>query len=506
MAAFAIVAIPVIVAGSLLGECAGIAVAVLVTALAFGLQLVLGFSLYNASLQSLPGGLLMLVSGFGFGRLYDLGQKSKHEMAERRRAEERAAKLRVQLEQVQKMEALGTLAGGIAHDMNNILGVIISAASMLEKDIKFENASEEDVQDILAAARRGRGLVRNLLGFSAKGRMIKEVVLLDDVIMGIVKLLRRTIHKTIDIEIRFSQGPFAMEADLSQIEQALMNLCINAIAAMRDRGKLTVSLDRVELTSQEANQRIYLEPNRLLTGKYYKIDIVDSGNGMDEASLERIFEPFYTTKPPGQGTGLGLYMVYGAIKELGGAIRVTSKKGLGTQVTLMLPDRDIQAVKRDSIVPTDQSRRARGRVLLVDDELLIRRTGNRLLNRLGFEVVLAENGIEALSIFDREKEHLSLVILDLVMPELDGTETFFKLKERDADAKILISSGYEKNEKVERLLTSGAAGFLQKPFELEELTKGIDNALDHRASQAAVTTAALVNDQRKRTVSGRGVL
>lgn len=477
MTAFAMTAIPAIVAGGLLGERAGLMIATLIVALAGFLQLMLGYSMHDALSQTLPAGLLVLVTGFGFGRLYDLGQKSTHEMAERRRAEDRAAKLRSQLEQAQKMEALGTLAGGIAHDMNNVLGAIMSAASMLERDIKPEGASAEDIQDILVAARRGRGLIRNLLGFAHKGTMIKEVVSLEEMIAGVIRLLKRTIHKKIEIESRFSSGLFLIEADRSQMEQSLINLCINSVAAMRDQGKLTVSLKRAELAQKDADGSLYLEPNRLVGGKYYKIDVTDTGQGMDEEMLEHIFEPFYTTKPRGQGTGLGLYMVYGTVKDLGGAIRVTSQTGAGTTVTLMLPDRGIEAVRDEVVAPIPKLDRGRGRILLVDDEVLIRRTGNRLLKRLGFEVVLAENGAEALAVFDKEKEHLSLVILDLIMPELDGTETFFKLRERDSGAKILISSGYEKNEKVELLLTSGAAGFLQKPFELEELTKGINNAL-----------------------------
>jgi two-component system cell cycle sensor histidine kinase/response regulator CckA len=235
-------------------------------------------------------------------------------------------------------------------------------------------------------------------------------------------------------------------------------------------------LEPTDLTQEAADKSRYLEPNRLGPGKYYKIRVIDTGEGMDEETLEHIFEPFYTTRPRGKGTGLGLFMVYNAVKEWGGAIRVRSTKGAGTTVTIVIPARELDLASKEPISLRAGAVQGRGRILLVDDELLIRRTGSRLLTKLGYDVLLAPSGAAALTIYQREKESLSLVILDLIMPEMDGTETFDKIREINPEARILISSGYEKNEKVEDLLANGAVGFLQKPYEMEELTRCLRHA------------------------------
>jgi signal transduction histidine kinase/CheY-like chemotaxis protein len=476
ISAFALTVIPPAVAGALLGQTLGVLTGLAVTVVAGFLLIFLGYPLNSMILRAIPGSIAAVFLGFSFGRLYDLGQTSKREISERKLAEERATKLRLELEQAQKMEALGTLAGGIAHDMNNILSAIMTAGLLLERATEPDDSRNEDIRDILSAARRGRGLVRNLLGFAYKRRAIKEVISLDEVIGETVGILGRTLNKKIVIESKIAPGRYLIEADLSQIEQALINLCINAAAAMGDTGRLTLMLEPTDLTQEAADKSRYLEPNRLGPGKYYKIRVIDTGEGMDEETLEHIFEPFYTTRPRGKGTGLGLFMVYNAVKEWGGAIRVRSTKGAGTTVTIVIPARELDLASKEPISLRAGAVQGRGRILLVDDELLIRRTGSRLLTKLGYDVLLAPSGAAALTIYQREKESLSLVILDLIMPEMDGTETFDKIREINPEARILISSGYEKNEKVEDLLANGAVGFLQKPYEMEELTRCLRHA------------------------------
>jgi signal transduction histidine kinase len=475
MAAFAVTSIPPIIGGALLGVRGGIVSAVFCSVNALVLQLFLGYSLGQALSQTGTATPITLFIALGAGYLNRYALTSKREALERKRAEERAARLSAQLEQAQKMEALGTLAGGVAHDMNNILAVIMSAASVLDRELATNDPRNEHVKDILAASRRGRSLVRNLLGFAHKSKFIKEVFSMNEVIDEIARLLERTINKKILIEKRVqSGGPYYIEADRSQIEQAIMNLCINGVAAMNDMGTLILSLRNTLLTEASLVHTPYLEPNVLKPGRYVDIEVSDTGKGMDSETLEHIFEPFFTTKPSGEGTGLGLSLVYGTVKSVGGAIKVHSQPNAGTTFKLLLPESEELEV-RDAEMVRRPLQINQGKVLLVDDENLIRRTGARLLKKLGYDVILAQNGQEAIDIYQREKDHISLIILDLIMPLMDGAEAFIQLKRINPQAKILIASGYEKTKMVETILTHGAAGFIQKPFDIDELSQKLSD-------------------------------
>ncbi len=379
------------------------------------------------------------------------------------------SKLEEQLSQSQKMEAIGQLAGGVAHDINNVLGSIMAAASLLETDIAENDSMFQDVADILAACRRGRGLTGNLLGFARKGKYVKEKFFLNDVIEETKTILERTLLKKTHVETVLEENSFQVEGDRGQIKQALMNICINARDAMFGRGVFTIATENIVIDESKRATLLGLEP-----GQYVQVQVTDTGIGMEKDMLAHIFEPFYTTKPSGRGTGLGLSMVYGTIKNHGGFIDVDSEPGAGTTVTLIIP-----AFRADVVVPFSlksvrkSAEKDSVSILLVDDEDLFRNAGQRVLERLGYDVVTAKDGQEALAIYRDIHEQISLVILDMIMPIMDGNETFDKLIAFDPDVKILISSGYAKDENVEALLANGASDFLQKPFDMGQIDRKI---------------------------------
>lgn len=383
----------------------------------------------------------------------------------RKKAEEERERLSAQFQQAQKMEAIGRLAGGVAHDINNILGAIMGAASSTSGECEQDSRFADVFDDILAACRQGRDLTRNLLGFAREGRYVRERLSLGDLIDETVSLLNRTAPKGINIVTSIDREALTVEADRSQIGQVLMNIYVNAVDAMGESGTLSVTATKVMRDQDEG-----FGEDPLPRGAYVEVHIADTGGGFDDETLNRAFEPFYTTKPQGKGTGLGLAMVYGAIKNHNGAVKISNEPGKGALVSILLPV--VESIAQDeaktvSSVPPPSP--GEGPVLLVDDEALVRRSAERLLDKLGYSLFIASNGADAVDIYKREQKRITLVILDLAMPNMDGEETFNQLKEIDQNVNVLISSGYIQNEKVENLLAKGARGFIQKPFDLKEL-------------------------------------
>ena len=380
-----------------------------------------------------------------------------------REAEEEQARLEHQLRQSQKMEAIGTLAGGLAHDMNNVLSAIMGAASLLKHDLEPGDTRQQEVNDILDAGKRGRKLMRNLLGFARKGKYRKERVFLWQVASDIAEILQRTVDKQIDIRTHLDPDAPPVAGDPDQLHHALMNICLNAVDAMPGGGTLSVSLDALGEASGDHAQPAYV-----------RMTVEDTGEGMEPETLAHAFEPFYTTKPKGLGTGLGLSMVYGTVENHGGAVELQSVPGQGTSVTVLLPalaQEELDAP--EETVETEAFQSVGEGVLLVDDEELIRRVGERLLRKLGYKVTVAADGHQAIDLLRERAAEFQLVILDLVMPGLDGEETFHLLREIDPLMPIILSSGYSRDEKVKRLLMAGANGFLQKPFELKHLARAL---------------------------------
>ena len=391
----------------------------------------------------------------------------------RKRAEEEKAHLEAQLRQSQKIEAIGNLASGVAHDINNMLAAVMGLASILQMDIDPDDPSQEEVEGILSACNKGHELTRNLLGFARKGRIRKERVSLNRLIGELVNLLKRTISKQIDLEIRLKKELALVEGDPGQLNQLLFNLALNASDAMAGRGALLISTEEVVLDERAVSVYRDIRP-----GPFVRLRVRDTGAGMDEETREHAFEPFFTTKPVGKGTGLGLSMVYGMVKNHGGFVQLDSKKGRGTMVTVYLPALDSR--EREPALPRPKQLATLengGTILLVDDEAFVRNSGRRLLGRLGFTVLTAENGQEALDLYAARQEEIRLVLLDLIMPVMAGEEAFTRLKQFDPSVRILLSSGYSREGMAEKLLARGALGFLSKPYNMEQLSAELSRTL-----------------------------
>jgi len=340
-------------------------------------------------------------------------------------------------------------------------------------EMETHDPRREDLRNIIMACRKGRDLTQDLLGFARKGKYVKESISLNDIAADAKSLLSRTFTKKIHIELNLADDLSSIEGDRNQIHHALMNVCINGADAMKNGGVLSISTENISLETVDAKVIGNLDP-----GRYAMLKVRDTGMGMDEDTLKKAFDPFFTTKPEGEGTGLGLSMVYGVLENHGGKVTIASKQGRGTTVTFYLPALD-HSEQRHAMLPSEKPvmAPAGGGVLLIDDEQTIRSSAKRLLERLGYQVFLAEDGRSGLDMYQKNRSAISLVILDLIMPDVDGHETFEKLIAIDPTVKVLLLSGYSKDEKVERLLAKGALGFAMKPFDLKTLSEILKKTL-----------------------------
>ncbi|MEW6530465.1 MAG: response regulator [Thermodesulfobacteriota bacterium] len=381
-------------------------------------------------------------------------------------------RLQKQLAQSQKMEAIGTLAGGIAHDFNNLLTVISGYAEILLQSKDKSDPDYGDLQKILHASKRGAELVRNLLIFSRKSDAKPRPINLNHEVEQVKSLLDRTIPKMIEIRLHRAGALRAVNADSGQIEQVLMNLAVNAKDAMPDGGTLTIETANTILDEAYARSLFHVEP-----GEYVILRISDTGHGMDKKTLDHIFEPFFTTKEAGKGTGLGLATVYGIIKQHRGHISCYSEVGKGTTFNIYLPaipDETETHVESPGELPAMGTET----VLLVDDEDLIRELGAQILTKHGYTVLQAVNGRVGLDLFKQERSRISLVILDLIMPEMGGGECLNELIKIDPNVKVLIASGYAADASVEETAQIGAKGYVTKPFSVNELLRDVRRVLD----------------------------
>ncbi len=402
------------------------------------------------------------------------------DITERRQAEQTRELLEARLRQSQKLEAIGTLAGGVGHDMNNTLAVIMGGASILARNHVAEHTRREVVERILDAAHKGAALTRNLLGFARKGKYVIERVDLGRVIEQVVELLSRTIPKQVALRLRLEPPLSAVEGDPNQLSQVVMNLCLNAVQAMSAGGPVTVVARDREFDRAACDDRPGLAP-----GLYVQLEIIDEGVGMDEATLEHAIEPFFTTKPLGEGTGLGLSMAYGTVNNHGGVLQLASRLGHGTTATVLLPA--MAPVDQLAGSSTDASPAAvskGGTILLVDDEELFRSVAGDLLESLGYTVLRAEHGEAALRLYQQHAGRIGLVILDIAMPGMGGAKCFEGLRVLDAAARVLVCSGFSQGDTVDELLKGGAVGFLPKPFDVNRLTVAVAEALASPRSSA----------------------
>ncbi len=396
------------------------------------------------------------------------------EIRQRRQAEKETEKLQRQLLHAQKMEAIGTLAGGVAHDFNNLLQGIQGYSELLL--LKAGDHNTRELQEILRAAKRGGELTRQLLTFSRKVQSNLVSVDLNQVIGGLRDLLERTIAKMIKVTWHLRSNLNFVNADASQIEQVLMNLAVNARDAMPDGGLLTIGTEDIVI------DRMYntVLPE-IVPGPYVLLTVSDSGQGMDQETRNRIFDPFFTTKAIGKGTGLGLAIVYGIVKSHKGHIVCYSEPAKGTTFKIYLPA--IQHLQT-AISGEEVEALPRGTetILLVDDESFIRDIGRQILTEFGYTVLSAVDGESALEIYAREKEKIALIILDIIMPGMGGEQCLKKLVERHSPVKIIIASGYSANGLLGSILGGGAADFIDKPYDVGKMLRTIRRVLDGEKS------------------------
>jgi PAS domain S-box-containing protein len=377
-------------------------------------------------------------------------------------------KLEAQLQYTERIEAIGTLAGGIAHDFNNLMMGMLGNISLILYDTEPVNPHYEKLINIEKLIQSGSKLTKQLLGYARKGKYEVKAVNLNQIVKESCETFGRT-RKNIKIYKELAKDLLAIKADESQIEQVFMNLYINAADAMPDGGDLL--LQTMNATHMEMSDKRY-DPK---PGEYVLLKVTDKGTGIDEKIIDRIFEPFFTTKEIGRGSGLGLASTYGIIKGHGGYIDVDSEKGHGTTFSIYLPasGKSIHKTMENS----EQIIKGNETVLLVDDEEIAIDVGVQILEKLGYTVFEARSGKEAVRVFNEKRDKIDMVILDMIMPDMGGREAYEKMKEIDSEVKVLLSSGYSIDGQANEILKRGCNGFIQKPFNMKDLSKEIREVL-----------------------------
>ncbi len=377
--------------------------------------------------------------------------------------------LETQLHQARKMEAIGTLAGGISHDFNNLLMGILGSTSLMLFNIESNHPHYEILKNIEQHVQSGAELTKQLLGFARGGRYEVKPIDLNKLIKKTSEMFGRT-KKEIKIYTKYQKNIWPVEADHSQIEQVILNLCVNAWQAMPGGGDLYLQSENVSLDEN------HVKPLGIEPGRYVRLCITDTGAGMDEATKQRIFDPFFTTKEMGRGTGLGLASVYGIVKNHGGIIDVNSQKGEGSTFTIYIPVSDKEIVEEKGV--SGETLKGTETVLLVDDEDRIVDIGKKILKLMGYKVLVARNGKEAVELYKKDQARIDIVILDMIMPEMGGGEAYDRLKEINPHVRVLLSSGYSIDGEATEILERGCNGFVQKPFSMKELSRRMREILD----------------------------
>ena len=376
-----------------------------------------------------------------------------------------------QVLQSQKMESLGTLAGGIAHDFNNILAGILGYSSFLKSKLSSSHDFYKYVDTIERSASRAADLTSKLLSFTRGDKVNSRPLDLNRLVGETLEIIRHTFDKSIRIETRLDAALPTVEGDAAQIQQVVMNLCVNARDAMSGGGTLSLATTVAAIGADDPQAPAGIKP-----GKFVKLSVSDSGGGMSQEVIPRIFDPFFTTKAKGQGSGLGLSVVYGIVKSHEGFVTVSSQPGRGTEFLVLLP-----ASGKPEIPENLMAESPRGRdelVFVVDDEEDIRMFIRDVLESHGYRVLLAANGAQAVRLYEDRWREIALVILDLVMPGMGGEETFLKMQEIHAGVKALISTGYSQDGRAGEILARGVKGFIQKPYDFNRLLAKLRQVLD----------------------------
>ena len=391
------------------------------------------------------------------------------DITERKQTKEDKERLEAQLHHAQKMEAVGTLAGGIAHDFNNLLMGIQGNASLMLLDTKPSHPYYEKLKNIEEYIQNAAGLTRQLLGFSRGGKYEVKPVNLNELMKKTSQMFGRT-KKEISIHTKFQEDIWTVEVDQGQVEQVLLNLYVNAWQAMPGGGDLYLETKNVML------DRSFVKPYGIIAGNYVEISVRDTGVGMDNATKRRIFDPFFTTKKVGRGTGLGLASAYGIIKSHSGIIKVESRNAEGATFNIYLPRSQKQITKESPV--NEEILKGEETILLVDDEDMIIDVGKAMLSTLGYSFLLAKSGKDAIKIYERNQDNIDMIILDMIMPDMSGQETYDRLYKINPDLRVLLSSGYSVNGQAKDLLDRGCNEFIQKPFDLQQLSRKIRKILN----------------------------
>jgi PAS domain S-box-containing protein len=378
-------------------------------------------------------------------------------------------RLEAQLQYIERMEAIGTLAGGIAHDFNNLMMGMLGNISLILYDLGSESPHYEKLKNIEKLIQSGSKLTSQLLGYARKGKYEVRPINLNQIVKESSETFGRT-RKEIVIYRELAEDLSSVMADAAQIQQVLMNLFINAADAMPGGGDLF--LKTMNVTHEDIGDK----PYKPKSGDYILLKVKDTGTGMDQKIMDRIFEPFFTTKELGRGSGLGLASVYGIIKGHGGYIDVESKKGKGVTFNIYLPASEESVQKTPEI--SERIMEGNETILLVDDEALVIDVGVQLLEKLGYTVFEAQSGRDAIRIFTERNRKIDMLILDMVMPGMGGGEVYDQIKRLDPKVKVLLSSGYSIDGQATEILNRGCEGFIQKPFNMEDLSKKIREVLN----------------------------
>lgn len=376
-----------------------------------------------------------------------------------------------QILRAHKLEGIGVLAGGIAHNFNNILMGIQGRVSLMLMDKHYSNADLKHLRDIEKHVKSASDLTKQLLGFARGGKYMVKLTDLNKLVEQSVIMFGQT-KKEITIHYNFQPGLWLAETDQNQIEQVLLNLFVNASQAMPEGGELSIQ------TQNYVFDESYTDAQDLKPGRYVKISVTDNGVGMDDTTKLRVFDPFFTTKETGRGTGLGLASAYGIVKNHGGIITVYSEKGHGSTFNIYLPVSEKYILEEEKT--SEKISTGTGNILLVDDEDIILEVNKSMLEALGYKVLSADSGEKALKIYHKEKNTIDIVMLDMIMPEMSGGKTFDRLKEINPGIKVILSSGYSLSGQAQAILDRGCSGFIQKPFNLNDLSRKLKEVMEKR--------------------------
>ena len=403
-----------------------------------------------------------------------INKSLKQEILDRKRAEEQKQKLEEKLRRSQKLEAIGTLAGGIAHDFNNILSAVIGYAQLAEMETPDDTESKGYLAEIVRASRRATELIRHILTFSRQYETEKKPIEIKPILKEAVKLIRATLPSTIDIREQILASTSTVLADPTQIHQVIVNLCTNSYHAMEKKGGvLSIGLEEVSIVNEQEAMALDILP-----GKYVKLSVGDTGKGIDESIREQVFDPYFSTKGPGEGTGLGLSTVHGIVKSCQGAVNFSSEPGRGATFYVYFPTMEHKSTARPPEVQPLQ--KGNERILFVDDEAAIVDTGLRMLERLGYKVTSFTCSVEALNEFRINPDKYDLLITDFTMPQMTGMELAHEIMAIRSDLPIILCTGFSTMITQDKAKALGIKEFVMKPILVDKLAGTVRKVLDNR--------------------------